>query len=185
MSDTVPTNRDINKAAQSEESASLTRRKFFKLVIGAAAFLNGIVLGIPLLRALVNPAPLKKLSYVEVGDIGPLQTGQPKDMNFPVRSSEAYLHEEVIHSVWVIRHSPTEVTVFSPICTHLGCHYKWNPEDGRFECPCHGSVFTIDGKVVGGPAPRPLDTLPYKIENGRLFVEWERFKVGISEKVRV
>ncbi len=184
MSDPVPTDRPGKETGQYEETDSVTRRKFFKVVIGAAAFLNGLILGIPFLRALINQSPLKKLSYVEVGDIGSLPAEQPTDMNFPLRSSDAYLHEEVIHSVWVVKHSPTEATVFSPICTHLGCHYKWNPEDGRFECPCHGSVFTISGKVIGGPAPRPLDTLPYKIENGKLFVEWERFKVGISEKVR-
>ena len=34
-----------------------------------------------------------------------------------------------------------------------------------------------------GPAPRPLDTLPEKVENGELWVEWERFKLGIHEKV--
>ncbi len=185
MSDPVPTDRPGNETGQDEGNDSVTRRKFFKVVIGTAAFLNGLILGIPFLRALINPAPLKKLSYVEVGDIGSLPEEQPTDMNFPLRSSDAYLHEEVIHSVWVVKHSPTEATVFSPICTHLGCHYKWNPKDERFECPCHGSVFTITGKVIGGPAPRPLDTLPYKIENGKLFVEWERFKVGISEKVRV
>jgi menaquinol-cytochrome c reductase iron-sulfur subunit len=185
VSDPVPIDRESSGAGHDEEDDSVTRRKFFKVVIGVAAFLNGLILGIPYLRALVNSAPLKKLSYVEVGDIGSLPTGQPKDVNFPVRSSEAYLHDEVIHSIWVIKHSPTEVTVFSPICTHLGCHFRWNPDDGRFECPCHGSVFTIAGKVIGGPAPRPLDTLPYKIEKGKLFVEWERFKVGLSEKVRV
>jgi hypothetical protein len=41
------------------------------------------------------------------------------------------------------------------------------------------------GEVVGGPAPRPLDTLSTRIEGDEIFVEWERFKVGISEKVAV
>jgi Rieske Fe-S protein len=39
--------------------------------------------------------------------------------------------------------------------------------------------------VISGPAPRPLDTLSHKIENGKLYVEWERFRVGVSGKVRV
>jgi len=165
--------------------SGLNRRSFFKVVIGVLTSLYGLILGIPYLRAVINSAPLQKLSYTEVGDIGPLGIGQPKDMNFQMRSSDAYLHQEVTRSVWVIKHSETEVTVFSPICTHLGCHYKWDPRTNHFECPCHGSVFTIDGNVVGGPAPRPLDTLPHKIENGKLLVEWERFKVGIPKKVRV
>ncbi|MCB0065333.1 MAG: Rieske 2Fe-2S domain-containing protein, partial [Caldilineaceae bacterium] len=40
------------------------------------------------------------------------------------------------------------------VCTHLGCLYKWNDERDRFECPCHGSVFTREGDYVKGPAPR-------------------------------
>jgi menaquinol-cytochrome c reductase iron-sulfur subunit len=106
-------------------------------------------------------------------------------MNFFARAEDAYRHETTVHSVWVVKRSPDEVTVFSPICTHLGCYFKWDAGTGHFECPCHGSVFSMDGKVLGGPAPRPLDTLPAKIENGVLLISWEQFKVGIQEKVPV
>ncbi|MBI2844178.1 MAG: ubiquinol-cytochrome c reductase iron-sulfur subunit [Armatimonadetes bacterium] len=40
------------------------------------------------------------------------------------------------------------------VCTHLGCIVAVGP-DG-FHCPCHGSHFSMDGRVLGGPAPRPL-----------------------------
>jgi len=46
------------------------------------------------------------------------------------------------------------VAALSLICTHLGCIIK-ESETG-FSCPCHGSKFDHDGKVIGGPAPRPL-----------------------------
>lgn len=161
------------------------RRSFLKWLVGALAAIIGLITGLPFIRTVVTSAPLQKLSYMEVGNVGSLSIGQPQDMNFQVRVTDAYLQQEVTRSIWVIKHSPSELTVFSPICTHLGCHFKWNPETRHFECPCHGSVWTIDGKVVGGPAPRPLDTLPYKIDNGKLYVEWESFKVGIPGKIRV
>lgn len=167
------------------EPGTTERRSFLKWMIGVLSGMIGLIMGIPYLRAVITSAPLRKLSYVEVGDIGTLSIGQPQDMNFQMRVTDAFLQQEVTRSVWVIKHSSEELTVFSPICTHLGCHYKWNPVTSHFECPCHASVFAIDGKVVGGPAPRPLDTLPYKIESGKLYVEWKRFKVGISGKVRV
>ncbi len=170
---------------QTAEQTETTRRSFLKWMAGALSAMIGLVLGIPSLRMVINSAPLQRLSYVEVGDISALSIGQPKDMNFQMVSADAYLRQEVTQSVWVVKNSSAGITVFSPACTHLGCHFTWNPRTGHFECPCHASVFTIDGKVASGPAPRPLDTLPYKIKDGRLYVEWQRFKVGTPEKVRV
>jgi menaquinol-cytochrome c reductase iron-sulfur subunit len=46
-------------------------------------------------------------------------------------------------------------------------------------------MFDTEGKVVGGPAPRPLDRLPVKIENGRLMVQYKEFKSGTEEQVEI
>lgn len=43
------------------------------------------------------------------------------------------------------------------VCTHLGCLYKWVGTNNRFECPCHGSKYELNGKYIEGPAPRSLD----------------------------
>lgn len=43
------------------------------------------------------------------------------------------------------------------VCTHLGCLPGWNDQNFRFECPCHGSKYELDGKYIEGPAPRSLD----------------------------
>ena len=42
-------------------------------------------------------------------------------------------------------------------CTHLGCNVGWKQDQETFECPCHGSIFSKDGKVKEGPAPRGLE----------------------------
>jgi menaquinol-cytochrome c reductase iron-sulfur subunit len=114
-----------------------------------------------------------------------LPGGEPVRLEFPYIRTDAYLSENLMQDVWVVREPDGQLRVYSPICPHLGCHYNWVEARKEFVCPCHGSVFTIDGKVVAGPAPRPLDTLPFRVSSGHLEVEWERFKVGIAEKVRV
>ncbi len=168
--------------AHSEEE-STSRRSFLKMVIGVLAFLNGLIVGIPFIKTLITPAGVKKLPWYKLADVNSLPPGQPVHLKFTAQIEEAYIRETVLRSVWVIKHSPSVLTVYSPICTHLGCHFTWNDKTENFECPCHGSVFDIDGKVLGGPAPRPLDTLPYKIENGSLLVMWQQYKAGIPEKI--
>lgn len=49
----------------------------------------------------------------------------------------------------------------SLVCTHLGCTVEVTPK--TVACPCHGSVFDRSGKVVRGPADRPLER--YEIED--------------------
>jgi len=56
-------------------------------------------------------------------------------------------------------------------CTHLGCAVPWVEEENRFHCPCHGSLFNRVGEVIGGPAPRPLDTFPITIKSGEVWVD--------------
>ncbi len=163
-----------------------TRRGFLKGVTGLMTALVAAALAVPLIGGIIGPSfRSKKPGWAKVGNISSLPTDQPTNLKFPYKTQDAYIRETVIQDVWVIKHSPSEVTVFSPICPHLGCHYNWHPETKEFACPCHGSIYSVDGKVLGGPAPRPLDTLQWKFENEELYVEWEQFKVGIPQKVRV
>lgn len=162
------------------------RRRFFKVATGVLAGFVGAVLGIPLLGSLIGSSFRKKpATFSRAAPIDSLPGGRPVILTFTDETSDAYLKETVTRKVWALRKSATDVTVYSPICTHLGCRYNWDPQGGHFVCPCHGSVFSLDGKVLAGPAPRPLDTLPTKIENGILYVEWERFRSGTRRKIPV
>lgn len=56
-------------------------------------------------------------------------------------------------------------------CTHLGCTVPWREDEGRFHCPCHGSLYNRKGEVIGGPAPRPLDLFPIEETDGNVVVD--------------
>jgi glycine/D-amino acid oxidase-like deaminating enzyme/nitrite reductase/ring-hydroxylating ferredoxin subunit len=52
-----------------------------------------------------------------------------------------------------------KLTLLSAICPHLGCVVGWNHADQTWDCPCHGSIFTAQGKVIAGPAETPLEPI--------------------------
>lgn len=56
----------------------------------------------------------------------------------------------------VYKNADGEVTAFSPICPHMGCTVNWNKAEKTWDCPCHGSRFDIEGKVIEGPAMNGL-----------------------------
>lgn len=51
----------------------------------------------------------------------------------------------------LVRRSEAGLKAFSSVCPHLGCRVHWETDNQRFFCPCHGGVFTEEGKPVAGP----------------------------------
>jgi Rieske Fe-S protein len=165
--------------------ASAERRGFLKGLVGVLAAATGLVLGLPVVRALFVTGAGGASPWSRVGSVGDLPPGTPVEMTFETVETDAYLRTSAVRSVWAVRSAGDRVDAFSPVCPHLGCHFAWNPASARFECPCHASVFAIDGRVLGGPAPRALDALPSRIENGVLFVRWTQYRAGTPEKTAV
>ncbi|HEY1407919.1 MAG TPA: Rieske 2Fe-2S domain-containing protein [Promineifilum sp.] len=71
-----------------------------------------------------------------------LDTNQPNDLMYQAPDEPAAIQG---------------VAAIYKVCTHLGCIYSWTPTNSRFECPCHGSKYRLDGRRVESPAPRTLD----------------------------
>jgi Rieske Fe-S protein len=81
--------------------------------------------------------------------------------------------------VWILKKG-SYLVAYSAICPHLNCTI--NAAENGFICPCHGSAWDQSGKRLGGPTPRGLDTLEYKIEDGMIKIRYQLFKPGIPEK---
>ncbi len=150
---------------------SINRRGFYAQAIFALNAILGAALAVPTLVYLLVPGGRRrKETFVDAGDVSQLTPGVPVEMSFQQSRVDGWRVLTEKRTAWVVKTPTNEVIAYGPQCTHLGCAYHWEEKPKQFICPCHASLFSLQGKVVAGPAPRPLDRYVAKIENGRLFL---------------
>lgn len=148
-----------------------SRRDFFAAATYSFLALIGAGLIIPSLRYLLSPPTTTSPStWVEAGELSDLETDTPTEVTFRRNRIDGWKVLSERASAWIVKHPGGAVMAFAPFCTHLGCAYHWEETRRQFMCPCHGSWFDMGGKVLAGPAPRPLDQYQVKIEGDRLWL---------------
>ena len=128
------------------------------LAIPAAAYL------------LVKPKTRKASDWVDAADLNALRVDEPQEVVFHRSRVDGWRVVNEKATAWVVKMDPQKVVAYSPSCTHLGCAYHWDGLSKTFVCPCHTSVFSLEGKVLAGPAPRPLDRYATRIDGGKLLI---------------
>lgn len=147
------------------------RRRFLGIAIRGLGSVMAGALAVPAALYLLYPPRVRKDSeWTEAGELDELTPNQPQELRFRRNRLDGWKVSSEKSSAWVIKTSGSNVVAFSPWCTHLGCAYHWDEEKRVFNCPCHGSVFAPDGRVLGGPATRPLDRYDVKMEDGKLWL---------------
>ena len=154
-----------------QEPPSENRRSFFVTCIYGLWTLISAGLIVPAAAYLLLPPRVKREGeWVEAGSLADLQTGVPEELVYRRIRADGWKITSEKSSAWVVKLPDKGVMAFAPQCTHLGCAYRWDERRQDFLCPCHSSAFGIDGRVLSGPAPRPLDTYEVKIEGNKLFL---------------
>ena len=162
----------------------VSRRNFMtRAIIGVVAFI-GAAITVPLAGLGILPAIRKRnAGWSDAGSFKDLEVDAPQERRFAEIVRNGWQEDHVERTVWLVRKNDGTVRAFAPSCPHLGCGYRWFGQEQRFKCPCHASVFDIDGKVLAGPAPRPLDALDAKVEEGKVMVKFEIFQVGTAARI--
>jgi menaquinol-cytochrome c reductase iron-sulfur subunit len=119
---------------------------------------------------LVKPKSDDSRDLVQVADLSHLTPDEPQEIVYTRTRVDGWREVKEKTTAWVVKSGKGGVVAFSPQCTHLGCAYHWEAADKKFVCPCHTSEFALDGKVLSGPAPRPLDRLVSKVKDGKLLI---------------
>jgi menaquinol-cytochrome c reductase iron-sulfur subunit len=152
------------------QDSTVNRRQFLSRFILAAAGTVAAALAVPLIGYFLSPTLKKKRQEVRIPLIAtsdvPINT--PIFVTYQETVQDGWVKGTESMGAWVLTKEGKTFVVFDPHCTHLNCLFAWNPGLKTFQCPCHGSVFDIDGKVLAGPAPRPLDHMQFTIQNGTI-----------------
>ena len=164
------------------------RRDFLKICSVVLSSLIGVVYAVPLIRTFISPALRQTVSgstgLIELGSISSCQVNVPMNVKIVDTKMDAWTKfpPTEIGAVWIIMNKDKEFTAFTSICPHLGCGINWDEDSGKFICPCHDSFFDIEGRVLSGPSPRGMDTLETEIKDGKIFVKYQKMRLGVSGK---
>jgi len=183
---TVP---DKKPASQPEETE---RREFIAKAVSIVA--GGAIVSIPVgtgLATLVAPLFKEgqggvKIRLASVEDL-PLG-GPPKLYQVVAERTDAWTKypEKPLGSVFLRRKRGGEIEAFNSSCPHAGCSVGYRSKEDEYYCPCHESIFNLDGSR-GDPcvSPRGLDSLEVdeeRLGEGDVWVTFRNFAAGIEEK---
>jgi len=148
-----------------------TRRGFYGAAIQGLGALIGAALAIPAaVYLLFKPKLQNEGHWIDVADLTQLQPKKPEEVVYRRKRIDGWRTVNEKTTAWVVKLDDQNVVAYSPQCTHLACAYHWDAQQNNFVCPCHASVFAIDGKVLSGPAPRPLDRYATRLESNKLLI---------------
>ena len=140
-----------------------TRRDFLR---------RGWKLGGALLGVAAGWTSLEALRPLTQGTGGlRIKLGNPADFK---PGSATYFNEG---RLWLVN-ADGRLFALSQKCPHLGCRVPFCESSGRFECPCHGSVFDLGGEYVQGPAPRGMDRFELSVVDDGLVVDTSKLIAG-------
>lgn len=133
----------------------LTRRDFLKdsaLVIGGAAVVLSELGCVASTAPVVRVQVISKTIRVDTARPELTTIGDGIQLNA----------QELDYPVLLIKVNNDRFVALSTECMHLGCTVKKQPSVIR--CPCHGSVYSLEGEVLRGPTEHPLKQFPIRMD---------------------
>jgi len=168
------------------EGETITRRRMFTGGAMALGGIAGAAIGLPAIGFALGPVfKESKATWQDVGPPGDFTADNyvPKTITLTPNVGEAGKS-----TVYIRKSNPElpgektgDFVAISTRCAHAGCPVRWVTAAERFVCPCHGGVCDFQGKVTGGPPPRPLDRFATRVTNGQVQIG-PRFSVNSQLK---
>ena len=136
-----------------------TRRRMLSWLLGGGAFASIASFLYPVLRFL-NPPLITEAAVNEVsaGKIQDLKPNSGKIVRFGNKPA------------LLVRISDTEFKAFSAVCTHLNCTVQYRDTTQQIWCACHNGTYDLNGRVVSGPPPNPLEAYVVNLRGDEVII---------------
>lgn len=144
----------------------MTRRTFAILVTQAVGAGFAALYAVPAVGWLLEPVLRGKHDVVwrRLGPVTDLEYEVPTRFEVRFPSQNVWPAAEDYWIVYAVRYRDGGYAFFSNVCTHMECPVRWEASQGHFLCPCHGGLYNLRGKNVGGPPPDPLPQWQHYID---------------------
>ena len=135
------------------------RRSFLGWILGGGFAASIFSFLYPAFR-FMDPPPVPEASTNEVtaGKVQDLRPNSGKIVKFGSRPA------------LLVRVSDSEWRAFSAICTHLNCTVQYQDSTQQIWCACHNGFYDMNGKVVSGPPPRPLEEFAVHVRGDEIVI---------------
>ena len=166
------------------ESLSLSRRQLLNFLTGAVVAATAGAALYPAAKFFIPPSEVAEDGSILAKDIkgNLIPASQILAESVGTRALVAGLAGEPTY-LTVREHETLHPWGIVDNCTHLGCTFPWNGNENQFQCPCHGSRYDPDGRVVRGPAPLPLRLAYVNIEGNYIRISpWTETDPRTGEK---
>ncbi|HVV85871.1 MAG TPA: Rieske (2Fe-2S) protein [Kofleriaceae bacterium] len=178
-----------DREGDGDKPGEASRRRFLKVATGCLGGGLGVALLVPAGRLALGVAGRKTVTSASdpIDAIAAEQVGTTP-VAVTLRAAEVHDAWSVTRDVplgvaFVRKDEGGAIRALSAVCPHLGCTIGYDGASGKYACPCHDSFFAADGARLTGPSKRGLDELPVTVENGRVKIQWIRYRLGSSDKV--
>jgi cytochrome b6-f complex iron-sulfur subunit len=135
------------------------RRSFFRWLLGGGVAASFASFAYPVFKFMMPPqVPEAAVNEVSAGKAQDFKPDSAKIVKFGSKP------------VLLARVGETEWKAFSAICTHLNCTVQFQESSHQIWCACHNGLYDLNGKVVSGPPPRPLDEYAVRLRGDEVFI---------------
>lgn len=138
----------------------ISRRSFLDRLITGSMFVSGLAVLGSVLTYIYPPKKeggAERVQRVRVATLSELPEGKAKLVVYEGKNV-------------VVMHVKLGVFAVDMKCTHLGCMVEWEEGPQTLKCPCHAAFFDYQGKVISGPAPKPLPSYKVEVVNEVIYV---------------